>query len=314
MRAVLALLALPLHAGLILLAAALLPGLLGTVGAMLVGEAPPHPLQDLRDQWRSLRRPPTREENAAPAIAAAPVASLVAAAAAALLVPSFALFMPLWPLDDLLLVGGLLALSRLAPALAALDGGGALPGLGASRAQTAAALAFPALLLVLLALAAVAGSTNIDVVAGGTGEGAGLRAPLGLALAAAALLGLAGEAGEAAGRAPLSATGGAMLLALSGRDLAFARAAASLRLATGVTLLGTLFLPLGMATAAGDSAWPLDWLLGVLCWAGRLLAGGVLLALARAAGPRLRPVGLLGVATLLGLLAAVLLFLAQSLA
>ncbi len=306
-----ALLALPLHAVLMLGAALLLPGLLEAGAAWLAGRPAPAPLQGLRDLARLARRVPSRAEAAAPVMALLPAASLVAALAAALLVPSFALFMPTWPLDDALLVAGLLAASRACLLLAALDGEGALAGLGATRAAGRTAMARPALLLALLVLAAEAGSTNVDAIAGGPGV-AGQRAPLLLALAATAAAWLAGEAGEAHGRPELTGATGIAARNLAGRDLACVRAAAGLRLVTGITLAGTLFAPLGMAAALGSAAWPVDWLGGIAGWAVRLALGGLVLCVARGLRPPVATRALLGGATLLGLLGAMLLL--QSLA
>ena len=101
--------------------------------------------------------------------------------AAAALVPSFARGMALAPLSDLILVAGLLALGRVAMALAGMDVGTAFGGLGASREMSFAALAEPALVVAVLSLAILAGTTNLDTIAGAFRDGAlGLRVSLGL--------------------------------------------------------------------------------------------------------------------------------------
>ena len=157
------------------------------------------------------------------------------------------------PLADFIAFVGLLALGRVILALAALDTGTALGGIGASRAIDLAVFAAPALLLVVVALALLAGSTNLDAIVAALQAGSvGPRLALGFALAALVPVALAD-----AGRAPLidpatpleAAMGpAAMGVDYSGRHLALVEWASALRLLLWVSLLAALAVPGGMAT------------------------------------------------------------------
>jgi formate hydrogenlyase subunit 4 len=84
------------------------------------------------------------------------------------------------------------------------------------------------------------------------------------------------------------------------------RGIAALRRVVWFNLIGALFLPVGMAQADGG---PVGWLVGLGSWAGRMLGFCVAVAVLRAvAGPlQWQSVpAFLGVATLLALLAAML--------
>ncbi len=299
-----------LHAALVLAAAPLLTGGLRRAGARLSGRAGPPVLQDARDLLRLLRKQPVVPEGASVLFATAPIVGSAATAAALLLVPSFTLGMLAAPVADLLLIAGLLALGRVALALAALDAGAASGGLGASRTLRPAVLAEPALLLVILAFAFLAGSTDMDAIAGLAREG-GIGPRPALLLVVLVLLGLA--VADAAPDDPDLAEAPALRQAAlglehSGRHLALIRAEAALRLLLWLDLVGALFLPLGLAPAGWQ---PLAWLVGIACWAAKLvLLGGVLVLLRRfLVAPRADHVpAVLGGAVLLGLLAAILLF------
>jgi formate hydrogenlyase subunit 4 len=103
-------------------------------------------------------------------------------------------------------------------------------------------------------------------------------------------------------------------LALSGWHLAVAEYAAGLRLVVWLSLLLVMFVPVGIAPAGAGL---LAWIVGLAAWLVKMavLAGG--LALMEAGRPALRwswAPELLGMALLLGLLAAVFLFIGQGLA
>ena len=73
--------------------------------------------------------------------------------------------MTLAPFADLLVIAGLLAVARCSIALAGMDAGTALGGMGASRTMAVACLSEPALVLAIFALGLLAGSSNLDVIA-----------------------------------------------------------------------------------------------------------------------------------------------------
>lgn len=299
-----------LHLALMLAAAPLVLGVTRWLRARMLGRRGASPLQPFRDLDRLLRKRPVLAENASWISEAAPHAGLAACLTAAALVPSFAGGMLLAPTADLLLLAGLLAAARMALMLAGMDAGTALGGMGAARAMALPILAEPALLLCAMAFSILAGTTNLDGIAAAFREGApGLRMPLVLAGLAMLALALAGTARSRTGLAEPAMLEEAMLLESSGRHLALWEYQSALRLTLWLALLAALFLPYGMAPAG---AGPLSWLLGLLAWVVKM--GGLCLVLAwfESASARMHPFRLpefLGLALLLALLAAALLFL-----
>ncbi|GGG42795.1 hypothetical protein GCM10010964_32860 [Caldovatus sediminis] len=313
-----ALLTQALHLAAMLAAAPLLVGLLRTASARLAGRPGPHPLQPWRDLRKLMRKQPVVAEGSSVVSLAAPHAAVSAAVLAAALVPSFARGMLSAPLAELLLLIGLLALSRLARALAAMDAGGALGGLDAARGLARLLLAEPAALLAAMGLAAFAGTTALEGIIGAVREGAAAGAPRLLSFGVAALVlggvalaevrGIRGGSPAAEGEPELGAGGLAAAAPrdASGRHLALWEFHAALRLTVWLSLLAALILPIGLAPAG---AGPLAWAAGALAWAGKLLALGLALVLAEAALARLPPARapeLLGAALLVALLGVVL--------
>lgn len=307
-----------LHIALILAAAPLLTGVVRWLKARMMGRRGPHPLQPVRDLLKLLRKRPVLAENALAVSRAAPYVAAGAAVAAAALVPTFARGMVFAPLADLILVAGLLALGRVAMALAGMDVGTSFGGLGASREMTFAALAEPALVVAALTLAILAGTTNLDAIAAGFREGGlGLRVSLGLALVALLAVAVAENAripvDNPATHLELTMVHEAMILEASGRHLALWDYAAMLRLTLWLALLAAVFLPLGQAPAG---AAPHLWMVGLAAWLVKM--GGLALALAafESAIAKMRVFRVpefLGAALLLGLLGAVYLFVSTGL-
>lgn len=307
-----------LHIALILVAAPLLTGVVRWLKARMMGRRGPHPLQPVRDLLKLLRKRPVLAENASAVSRAAPYVAAGAAVAAAALVPPFARGMVFAPLADLILVAGLLALGRVAMALAGMDVGTSFGGLGASREMTFAALAEPALVVAALTLAILAGTTNLDAIAAGFREGGlGLRVSLGLALVALLAVAVAENAripvDNPATHLELTMVHEAMILEASGRHLALWEYAAMLRLTLWLALLAAVFLPLGQAPAG---AAPHLWVVGLAAWLVKM--GGLALGLAafESAIAKMRVFRVpefLGAALLLGLLGAVYLFVSTGL-
>ncbi len=301
------------HLALMLAAAPLLAGLLRRFGARLQGRIGPPVLQSWRDLVRLARKQPVLAENASPLFTAAPFVHFAAVATAAALVPSYTLGMAGAPAADLLVIAGLLGLARAVLALAAMDVGTAFGGIGASREMTFAVFAEPALLLVFVTYALLAGTTNLDAVAVLLREGTlGLRVSIGLALVATMAVAIAEcsrmPVDNPSGHLELSMVHEAMVLEYSGRHLALIEAAAGLKLLVWFSLIGVLSAPFGAGSAeVGVLSWPL----GLLAWAGKtvLLAGALAVFETAIAKMRVfRVPEFLGVALLLGLLAAVFLF------
>lgn len=314
-----AILAQVLHVALILAAAPVLTGVLRWLKARMMGRRGPHPLQPLRDLLKLLRKTPVLAENASAVSRVMPYVAAGATIAAAALVPSFARGMALAPLADLLLVAGLLALARVAMALAGMDVGTPFGGLGAAREMSFAALAEPALVVAALSLAILAGTTNLDAIAASFRDGGlGLRVSLGLALVALLAVAVAENAripvDNPATHLELTMVHEAMILEASGRHLALWEFAAMLRLALWFALLAAVFLPVGQAPAG---AWPHLWAVGLLAWAAKMAGLALALAAFESAIAKMRVFRVpefLGAALLLGLLGALLLFVSTRLA
>lgn len=301
-----AVITLVLHAGLMLAVAPMLAGLRALVQARLLGRAGPALLQPWRDLERLLRKQPALPDTASWLFTAAPFACLVVAVAAALLVPSFALGMATAPLADLVALAGLLAAGRFALALAGYESGTALGGMGASRITVAAVCAEPATLLVILVLATLSGSSNLNVIAVTSPRGVPWVAA-GVALAIIGFIAI----GRKANQPQLSLVHEAAALDYSGPYLAMVAYAGQLGALISLSVLAVLFLPFGIAAGG---AGPLAWAIGVAAWMLKIGALGTGLAAldALGVGPTLARVSVvLGMATLLAFLAAIILFAGQ---
>jgi formate hydrogenlyase subunit 4 len=283
------------HIALMLALAPLVIGLQRWSEAALTGRTGPLPWQPWRDLIRLSRKQPTVAENASPLFRIAPLACLAAMAVAASVVPSFTLGMAFAPLGDLLVLAGLLALGQGGLALAALDPGTAPGGLSAAGTASIACLAEPALFLAILALGLLGGTTNLDLLIGQLHQGM-VQPPAAAVLAVAALVALAMATPALSGAA----------IEFSGADLAMVELAEALRRLVWLDLIGALCLPLGMAE---QGAGPLSWIVGLAAWGAKLLVLVAGLAALRCATGRLpgsRAPQVVGVAAVLGLLAALL--------
>ena len=141
-------------------------------------------------------------------------------------------------------------------------------------------------------------SLNLDAIAAMQLEnGAGSRVGVGIALAATLLVALVG-----------TMRFGMLAQEFGGPDLALIEATDAMRLLVWFNLIGTMFLPFGMALSAEG---PIAWAVGIACWLIRTLvfAGALALLHAMLGFIRLqREAQVLGIAVLLGLLAAIFLF------
>ena len=315
MRTAVGALALLLHIGLMAAAAPVLAGLLGVLHARLAGRVGPPVLQPWRD-WRSLlRKQPVLPESASLLLPLAPLVALACLAAAAALVPSFTLGMASAPAADMVVIAGLLTGARMAMALAGFESGAAIGGVAASRTMSLAVLTEAALLLAVFAVSTIVGSTNLDSVATVLQEsGSGLRVSLGLAAAAAAIVALVETGRYQAGGSLLALGHDTVGLALSGWYSAAADIAAALRLLVWLCLLIVMFAPIGIAPADGSVV---GWVPGLLAWATKLAVLGGVIGIIQARRVDLRwrrAPELLAIALVLGVLAAVFLFVGRGLA
>jgi len=303
---------------LVLLAAPLLTGLVRKVKARLQRRRGPPLLQPYRDLLRLLRKEAVLAQNASWLFRATPYLVFAATWIGAALVPTFATGLMFSWTADLIAIVALLGLARFFLALAGMDAGTSFGGIGASRETMIASFAEPAMLLVVFTLALVAGATQLSTIAAFMASpDVGLRVSLGMALMALIMVALAEN-----GRIPvdnpathleLTMVHEAMVLEYSGRHLAMIELAASLKLLLYLSLVGCIFLPWGLA---GPGSGPGAAALGLAAWIGKLAAGAVLLALFETAIAKMRVFRVpefLGVATMLGLLGTLLLFVSRSL-
>ena len=314
-----AILAQLLHLALMLAAAPLVVGVTRWLKARMMGRRGASPLQPYRDLEKLLRKRPLLAENASAVSEVAPYAALAATIAAAALVPSFAQGMVLAPVSDLILLAGLLAVARVALALAGMDVGTAFGGLGAAREMSFSAFAEPTLILCVLTLAILGGTTNLDAIGATMRDGQlGIRVSLGLAAIAMLAVAVAENAripvDNPATHLELTMVHEAMLLESSGRQLALWDAQAALRLTVWLALIAAVFVPFGTARAG---AGPLAWVVGLLAFGLKMGVLCLALAVFESAIAKMRVFRVpefLGAALLLALLAVALLFVSTGLA
>ncbi len=320
MTAIAGMLSLALHMVLMLAVAPLMTGLIRRLKARMTGRAGPPLLQPWRDLARLLRKQPVVADGTSWLFRATPATLLAATVAAAALVPSFALGMATAGASDLLVIAGLLALGRAALALAAMDTGTAFGGIGASREMTFSVFAEPAFFLIVFTLALLAGTSNLDAIASLVAAGnLGLRISMALGLVAAVVVALVEcgrmPADNPAGHLELGMVHEAMALEYSGRYLAMVELAGALRLLLWMSLIAVLFAPFGITPTGSVAPWL--WALGIAAWAAKIVLMAAALALFETLRAKLRVFRvpeLLGMALLLGLLAAIFLFVSQGFA
>ncbi len=288
-----------LHLVLIAAAAPTIVGVMSWLQAQLTGRHGPPLLQPWRDLRRLLRKQVVMAESASAVTEVAPTVCVAAIAVAASLVPSFALGMIFTPFADVVVIAGLLLVARASLALAAMDAGVALGGVGASRVMLLGCGAEAALLLAVFVLAMLTGSSNIDAITATLRDSETIW-PTGALLAAASVVLVALVDGEMLRRETTA-------LELAGIDLALIEIAGALRLLVWFDLIGAMLLPFGMADAGSG---PVSWLTGLGCWLARSALFTCAIAILRVTHGRLRlprALGMLGVAMLLGVLAMIVL-------
>ena len=295
MSIVLPLLAQVLHIGLLLVLAPTVAGAIDWIQARLQGRSGPPALMPWRDLLRWWRKTPMTLDAASVVTRTAPVVSLAATLSAATLVPSFTLGMTLAPLADVITIISLLAVSRSALALAALDAGGSAAGVVQQAASASAVLAEPSLMLAVIVLALMSGGFNLDTIIVQQRDG-GLLPAAASTLAMTAMVALLfAESSQSRTDDPFG-----------GAELALVRLADWLRPLIWVGLIGGLFLPVGMANA---DLGPAAWLIGLGFWGLKLGVFMIGLAVVRLLFGRVPPrrlPDLLGVAAVLALVAAIM--------
>ena len=304
---------------LVLTLAPLLTGLVRAAKARLAGRRGPPLLQPYANLAKLMRKEPVVAHEASWLFRAAPYIVFATVWVAAGLVPTFTTALALAPVADLIVLVAMLGVARFFTALAALDAGTPFGGIGASRETFIAALAEPAMLMVIFTLAILLRTTSLAGIVDGIvgGEGVGLRVSLALGLVSLVMVAIA-ETGRIpvdnpATHLELTMVHEAMVLEYSGRHLALMEAAGMLRLFLFVALIACVFAPFGIAQP-GDG--PLALLAGLLGFAAKMGAAALLLAGFETSVAKMRVFRLgefLGTALLLGLLAAIFLFVSTGL-
>ncbi len=303
---------------LVVLLAPLLTGFVRKVKARLMRRRGPSIIQPYRDLLRLLRKEAVLAENASWLFRVAPYLIFAATWVAAALIPTFAAGLIFSWSADIIAIIALLAGARFFLALAGMDVGTSFGGIGASRELMIASLAEPAMLLTVFSLALLAGSTQLSTIAAFMGSPeVGLRVTLGMAMVALIMVAIAEN-----GRIPvdnpathleLTMVHEAMVLEYSGRHLAMIELAASLKLLLYMSLIGSVFVPWGLALS-GDGL--LAYAIGLTAFAAKIALLGALLAVFETAIAKMRVFRVpefLGSALMLALLGMLLLFVSRSL-
>jgi formate hydrogenlyase subunit 4 len=301
---------------LLLAAAPLLTGLVRKVKARLNGRIGPGLLQPYRDLWRLLRKEVVLAPNASWLFRTSPYLIFTAVWLAAAIVPTFATGLLLSRTADLIALVALLGTARFALALAGMDVGTSFGGIGASREMMIASLAEPAMLMVTFTVALIVRSTSLPQIAEFLlTHAVGIRISLFLGLVSLLMVAIAENAripvDNPATHLELTMVHEAMVLEYSGRHLALIEGAAMVKLLLYISLIASVFFPWGMAL---DPSEPRALAIGLTSYAAKLAVGGVVLALFETSIAKMRVFRLaefLGGAFLLGLLAAIFLYVSQ---
>jgi formate hydrogenlyase subunit 4 len=240
---------------------ALAPGLNGLIKrmkAVLQGRKGPPLLQPYFDLVKLLRKDAVVSEHATAIFRWAPAVYAACFATAALLVPVLWSSAPLAGWGDAIALVGLFALARFALALAGLDTGSSFGGMGSSREVAVAALAEPALLLVLFAVAWRSGGTDLSSASHYlVAQGVAAVAPSQLLALAAMVVVVIAETGRVPADNPdthleLTMIHEGMLLEYSGRPLGLLVWASLLKQIVLFSLVAALFFPFGVAATPSE--------------------------------------------------------------
>ena len=278
-----------LQALLFVAAAPLFVGWVKWVKCRMQNRRPPPVIQPYRDLRRLFAKGKVLAHGASPVFRAAPYLVFGTTVIAASVIPLIALALPTAGIADAIVLVGLFALGRFFLALAGLDIGTSFGGMGSSREMMVAALAEPAMLMVIFTLAMVASSTNLSTVIGAVlDQGFALRPSLLFALLALLLVGIA-ETGRVpvdnpATHLELTMIHEAMILEYSGRPLALMEWASQLKLLIYAVLVSNLFFPWGIAR----SLEPLPLLTAAALLAVKLAVLGAMLAVGESLVAKMR--------------------------
>jgi formate hydrogenlyase subunit 4 len=298
---------------LLLAVAPLISGIIGTTKARIQRRRGPRILQPYFDLAKLLKKEVVIPTASSWVFRATPYIVFASTIAIALLVPTVLVPVPLNWAGDIITVIYLFALGRFFVALAGLDAGGTLGGLGASREMSIASIIEPAMMLAIFTAAVTAGSTNLSaIVATLSSTPASMMSPAHLLAFSGLFIVTMAETGRIPVDNPdthleLTMIHEAMILEYSGRYRAFIEWASQLKLAIFLALLSNMFFPVGMATSV--TPWPL--LVGCAAFAAKVIVLSGIVAVVESTNAKLRLFRvpeLLMVAFILSLLALILYF------
>ena len=268
------------HTLLFVAAAPLFTGWIRRIKCYLQNRQPPPWLQPYRDLRRLFAKEIILAHNASVIFRMAPYIVCGTAIMAASVIPFLVVSIPMAAMADAIVLVGVFAFGRFFLALAGLDIGTSFGGMGSSREMVIAALAEPAMLMVVFPLAMLAASTNLSTVIGFLlNQDPSLRPSLLFAFLALVLVGIA-ETGRIpvdnpATHLELTMIHEAMILEYSGRHLALMDLAAQLKLTIYAVLIANLFFPWGISQDLEPAALGL----AALAIAAKLAILGALLAI-----------------------------------
>jgi formate hydrogenlyase subunit 4 len=274
-----AVLAVALQAVLAVLAAPLLVGLTRQVRARLEGRAGPGIAQPWRDLRKLLAKEPLRAPGTTAVQWAGPLVLLGSSLMLAALVPMISVVSPPLVPGDLFVVVSVLLVGSVALGLIGLDAGTAFGGMGSSRHMMIAALVEPTVLLAVYALSIPVGSSSLGpIIASRLEAPSRVVAPASLLAVVALAVAVLAETGRLPVDNPsthleLTMVHEAMLLEVSGRDLAWLELGSWLRLSVLLALVANLLAPWGIARDAA----PLALLLGAVAVGAKTALLGLLL-------------------------------------
>jgi formate hydrogenlyase subunit 4 len=294
---------------------ALAPALTGVTRKMkarLQRRIGPPIIQPYRDLRRLFGKDVVLADNSSWLFRVAPYLIFAATWVAAALVPTFQTGLLFSWAGDLIAIVALLGAARFVQAVAALDTGTSFGGIGASREVMIAALAEPAMIMVVFTVALVAGSTQLSTIAAFMADLGGLRVSLAMALVALIIVALAENAripvDNPSTHLEVTMVHEAMVLEYSGRHLAMIELAASLKLLLYLSIIACIFFPFGLIT--GGAGLPAH-AISLAAYLLKMTVASLLLATLETVIAKMRVFrvpNLLGIALMLGLLGTLLLF------
>ena len=303
---------------LVLALAPLLTGIVRQVKARLTAKRGPAPWQPYRDLLRLLRKEVVLAPNASWLFRVSPYLIFTTVWLAAAIVPTFTTGLMVSRTADLIALVALLGTARFALALAGMDVGTSFGGIGSSREMMIASLAEPAMLMVTFTVALLVRSTSLPQIAEFmVTHAVGIRVSLFLGLISLVMVAIAENAripvDNPATHLELTMVHEAMILEYSGRHLALLEAASMVKLLLYLSLIAAVFLPWGMDIGGFG---PRAVAVGLASYAVKLGVGAVLLGVFETSIAKMRVFRLaefLGGAFLLGILAAIFLYVSQGL-